>query len=194
MIVSTSHKNARNHSQYARRRSIRKGNREQLVAVVTELKNRQSLVVCEEFSPSRMHRYTRPNVLEAFAVNWGLADTGLKMGKVLAHRTVSFDPKKCQYQPRIDRIPNPELKSDFRLILADLSLLVDQRGFASAPHAYLAVFVGTNWLDVIASKWGNTAGHHFFHWQGVAAGAPAAVNTVDDGSAEDDASLGEDAD
>ena len=54
MIVSTSHKNPRNHSQFARRRSITKGQRERLRDVVDTLKARQGLVVYEEFSPSRL--------------------------------------------------------------------------------------------------------------------------------------------
>jgi len=198
VIVSTSHKNRRNKSLHARRRSIRKGQQEQLFAVVTELKGRQSLVVCEEFSPSRLNRYTRSsgkpctNVLEAFAVNWGLYHYGFNNKAIVPY--YKLDLKGTEYQPHLDRIQNDELKSDFKFILADLSLLVLGRGFDKTPHAYLAVFVGTNWLDVIASKNGNMAKHHFYHWQAVAAGAPAAVNTVDDASVEDDATLGEDED
>ena len=200
MIVSTSHKNPRNDSQFARRRSITKGQREQLRDVVDTLKARQGLVVCEEFSRSRLDRYQlssgKPckNVLHAFASHWGLAATGLKMGKVLPHRTVTFADNKNAYQPRTDRIPNAELKSDFKVILADLSLLVEHRGFDSAQHAYLAVFIGDRWLEVIASKWGNTPRHHFYHWQAVAAGAPMVGDTIDDASLKDDASLGEDED
>jgi hypothetical protein len=197
MIISTSHKNPNNKSQYARRRSIWKGRREQLFEVVDGLKAKGGLVVYEEFSPSRMGRYTKrsrtPNVLEAFTDNWGIVKFWEKTSGVVP----SLQPFTAQNQlkpARVDRIPNQELKSDFKLIIGDLSYLVIGRGFDWAPHAYLAVFVGNNWLELIASKNGNMKGHHFYHWQAVARGAPGVGHTVDDASVQDDASLGEDKD
>jgi hypothetical protein len=130
-------------------------------------------------------KYGARDVVGAFSMRWGLAHYSIDRKGVLP---VHYAKPSKEYSIQVGRIPNDELKSDFKLIVYDLTVIQGVREFRMAKHAYLAVFVGKARLEVIASKYGATPGkHHFYHWQAIAKGQGVDdVVAVDDSSVEDD--------
>jgi hypothetical protein len=182
-IISGS-RNPKNDSRFARRRSILKGRTNQLTNVINGLKTASDKMIFEEFIGSTSDK---PHL--DFGDAWGRGH--------MKHRQTGPGEKLDvrSFEPKLDRIPNQELKSDFRLILADFTTLKTR--FAADPQnrGYICMFVGKNRLELIASKWGLTvptgSDHHFFHWQAVARGGSVQrVVTVDDASLSDDDSSG----
>jgi hypothetical protein len=186
MIISAS-RHPNNDSLYARHRSTTKGHRHQLKEVVQALKNADDKVIFEEFSPSMLDKYGKSgsDVVQAFAARWGMMHYAEYRSGVLPVRRAEYT--KDGFNIQYHRIPNNELKSDFKLIIYDLTKIQGVRQFRAAKHGYLCVFVGDARLEVIAAKNGATPGHHFFHWQAIAKGQnPNHVCTVDDLSTKDD--------
>jgi hypothetical protein len=174
MITSAS-RSPMNDSRYARRRSITKGKRKQLIEVVNALKAADDKLILEEFQPSKLPS-SESTVIGWFTHSWGLGRINADMSGVVNVRFPNFQG----YPPRIDRVPNPELKGDLKLMLGDFTLMRG-RFDGGAKHGYICMFVGKARLELIVSKWGATPGHHFYHWQAIAKGAdPGSVNTIDD--------------
>jgi hypothetical protein len=185
MIISAS-RSPKNDSMFARRRSITKGRRQQLSDVVQALKAANDKVVFEEFSASQSSgRFGTKTAISAFSDAWGF-------GHMEADRSGVLPVRKLQgLNLKLGRIPNAELKADFKLMMADFARMRG-RFDGGAKDGYICVFVGNRRLELIASKWGYNGGggmtkHHFYHWQAVAGnGSMATVAPVDDVSADDD--------
>jgi hypothetical protein len=182
MIISAN-RNPKNDSTYARRRSIMKGRVNQLEREIQGFKKANDKVVFEEFSPKTTNRN---NVLWDFMDAWGLAAVNRDASGVLGVYRVSYNNEKAR-APALHRIPDPELKSDFKLMLDDFSIVARRRFQGSDPYGYICVFVGKQSLDLICSKWGGNGKHHFYHWQAITSNASMAnAVTIDDATAQDD--------
>jgi hypothetical protein len=188
MAIISANRNPKNDSLYARRRSVFKGKTKQLENIINGLKNASDKVIFEEFTKDG-----GGTPVALFNGAWG-------MGEIL-RGTKKIDPKA--FTPKVERIPNDELKSDFRLIFADFTKLKMRFTQDDQDRGYICMFVGTNRLELIASKWGVAASarstpnlfspagtiHHFYHWQAVARGGSVQqVITVDDSSLSEDSS------
>lgn len=192
MAIISGSRNPKNDSLYARRRSVFKGKTKQLENVISGLKNASDKVIFEQFT-----KHDGGSPVVSFNDAWGMAE--------ILQGTKKIDLKA--FTPKVERIPNDELKSDFRLILADFTRLKMRFTEDDQNRGYICMFVGTNRLELIASKWGLAASarstpnlfspagtlHHFYHWQAVARGGSVQqVVTVDDSSLSEDSSEGGD--
>jgi hypothetical protein len=185
MITSTN-RNSSNGSTYARHRRITKGNKKVLQKVVDDFKTATDKQIFEEFSN-----------FQDFSMAWG-------GGRCLRVAAGPLYVHKADFRgnpAKIERVANPDLKSDLMLILSDISVMqtlntrwvkTETEEDSSSARTYICVFVGTNRLEVVASKWGfkgSTSFLHnkFFHWQAIARGANLAnVVANDDLSSEDE--------
>jgi hypothetical protein len=180
MITSTN-RNSCNHSTYARHRSITKGSQQLLRKVVADFKTARDKLIFEEFG----------NFLD-FSRAWG----GGGCLRVAAGPLYVCKLDSENKPAKTGRVQNNVLKSDLQIILSDINVMqtmqkrwVAEEDSKSSVATYICAFLGTNRLEIIASKWGFTPGHHFYHWQAIDRGANLGhVVAVDDLNDGDDTS------
>jgi hypothetical protein len=152
-----------NRTKYARHRSIMKGQKNQLAAVLKELEGKAKYY--QEYEASHDLRTGTGCLDPRFAMDqeWGASNFSLKptsFGSVPDYKGVGGKLK-------IDKVPEP-LRSGVQRIWSEVVWILTT-GFQGSTVDGLIVVAHTNeFFDVIVSKWGRGDNlkltHHFYHW------------------------------
>lgn len=171
MTITTKNTNPKNDSQWARHRSITKGNVNQLKDVVTALKG-QANAAYRHFdgTPSELRDLWRDKFnqgLPAFQAD----PPNFKGTAGLAEWLGAASP----------------FITDFKTIWTDFVKIFVRRSSDSDKTEQLLFVSYTNTnFDLIYSKWGTTPGHKFFHWASTVDAVPKSRATIDTFADADD--------
>jgi hypothetical protein len=167
-ILSINRKNTiKNQSLYARRRSIKKGNRNQLRDVVEVLRHENRTVKMDihgTFTEIRLAFDSPGYQGRSFALGTNVKCVPKGLG---TYYEVKFPPPE-QWRNTVAE----DLKSDLKLIWDDLNRICRLRESGDWQDYVFVVAISRRLVDIVFSKYGYSerSGGHFYHWQAVSKG------------------------
>jgi hypothetical protein len=151
-----------NRSKYARHRSIKKGKKNQLTAVLAELKRKSTYY--------KEYAYEPPTgVTRQMEMDWGACEAEIANAPGVANYPRLLATSGSL---KVEKIPE-SLRSGVQRIWVDmLCILTDAfaGGYKIDPNTrgIVAIAYTNEYFDIVISKWGRgddlKNNHHFYHW------------------------------